>query len=80
MIRRILRLSAYAHTSPWPCSWVLLEGMSGAQGYSPTDQSQTRWARGPVGQAGHSSPLSAPPPKSQTHFLVKDRLPLACRP
>lgn len=40
----------------------------GAQGHPTTGQSQTRWARGPVGQAGHSSPLSAPPPKSQTHF------------
>lgn len=32
MIRRILRLSAYAHNSPWSCSWVLLEGMIGAKG------------------------------------------------
>lgn len=31
-------------------------------------QSQTRWAGGPEGQAGHSSPLSAPPPNHKHIF------------
>lgn len=68
-VRGMLGLLWAAHAGPRLHS----EGTSRRQGWGPKGTLRQAKVKpdglgGPMGQAGHSSPLSASPPKSQTHF------------
>lgn len=69
MIRGILRLFAYAHTSPQTCSWVLLEGMSGGPRVLADRPKSNQMGQGPRGAGGPFVTVICPAAKITNTFF-----------
>lgn len=69
MIRRILGLSAYAHTSPQSYSWALHEGMNGGPRVLADRPKSNQMGQGPRGAGGPFVTVICPAAKITNTFF-----------